>query len=252
MKSLILLLCLICLAPSAADAQLFYRHKSEAKIAQMTPAERVDEWVKEHEHHKYEVLDEQRMLTGKHVLTDGSKDLSSIIKIIDEYVPTKRQRGRKGERFQTAYLLLISIDNTEVRLRASEEGRRAIDALERAIERMRAAGYAVKKDGYDWNHGLLVISEDDLKDAKGINNTDRHIQNTFWFVYKIKVLNDELLEFSNYLTEHHPEYPSWSERIWVENREESPAGFSVKYISIILKNPERYREAYLEFKKTKP
>lgn len=250
MKPVILLLCLIILAPCAANAQ-WYRHKSEAKIAAMSPAERVGEWIKEHEHHKYDVSDEQRMLTGKYVLIDGSKDLPHIIKIIDEYVPTKRQKGGKGERFQGAYLSLIAIDNTEVRLRASEEGRRAIDALERAIERMRAAGYAVKKDGYDWNNGLLKISEIHLRYAKGINETDRDIQNTFWFVYKIKVFDAELLEFSNYLTEHHPEYPSWSERKWVENREESPVGFSVKYISIILKNPERYREAYLEFKKTK-
>lgn len=219
MKSVILLLCLMLFAPFAASAQ-WYRHKSEEEIARMTPAEHL-------------------------------AFLPSIIKVIDEYAPTKRQKGGNGKRFETAYLILISIDNTEVRLRASKEGRRAIVALERATQRMRAAGYAVKKDGYDWNHGLLVISEADLEDAKGINNADRYIQNTFWFVYKIKVLNAELLEFSNYLTEHHPEHPNWSERTSVENREESPDGFSVKYISFILKNPERYREAYLEFKKTK-
>lgn len=250
MKSVILLLCLIIFAPLAASAQ-WYRHKSEAKLTAMTPDESVSEWIREHEHHKYDMSDERDMLIRNYILIDGLKGLPRVVEIIDKYAPTKNRKGGNDARFEGAYFLLNDFDNNVARLRASEEGRRAINAFERAIERMRAAGYSFNKDGHDWNHGLLEIYEGDLKNAKGINNSDRDIQNTFWFVYKIKVLNDELLEFSNYLTEHHQEYPSWSERTSVENREESPVGFSVKYISFILKNPEPYREAYSEFKKTK-
>lgn len=249
MKSIILLLCLVSFAPFAANAQ-WYRHKSEAKIAQMTPAERVDEWVKEYAH-RYNLQDEQRDLIRKYIMLDGTKALPRLTEYLDQYNPTEHRRGKTEQavNFESCSMMLDWIDSFAVRLRSSEEGRSAINALERSIERMRAAGFAVKQDGYDWNNGTFIVASIYLKAAKGINETDQDIQNTFWFLYKIAIHDVELIELSNYLTEHYPQYPSWSERKMVRNDESSPVGFAVK--DRILKKPERYYQAYLEFTQTK-
>lgn len=147
-------------------------------------------------------------------------------------------------RFDVAQGMLYDLDNHIVRLRASEEGRRAIDALERAIERMRAAGYAVKKDGFDWNHSTLKVCEIWFNRAKAVNDIDGDIQDTFRFVYKITLSDAELLELSNYLTAHYPEYPTWSEGYMVKDDTEiSPAGLPV--MNRMLEKPERYYEAYM-------
>jgi len=223
----------------------------------MTPAQRVDEWVKEEmQHwsnaHSFDGSDAESDLIEKYILIDGLKALPRIIEIIDEYDPVKflKNKGGRAERFQKAHFLLSSFDNTSVRLRASEEGRRSIEALERAAERMRAAGYAVKKDGYDWYNGMFNGVVREINDYKGVNNNDDTIQDTFRFEYKIILSDAELLEFSNYLTARYPEYPSWSKGKSVKDDTEiSPAGFPV--INTMLEKPERYYEAYLEFKKTK-
>jgi hypothetical protein len=252
MKSAILLLCLMNFVPFTVHAQ-WYRHKSEDKIARMAPAQRVDEYVKENTHHYYDVLDDYHGdMIEKYIRHDGLKALPRIIEIMDEYDPTRSsgRRGNKAERFDNARRLFQLLDNHVVRLRASDEGKRAIDALGRVIERMRAAGYTVKKDGFDWNHSTLNIAIYDFNYAKGVNSIDNDIQDTFRFVYKIVLSDTELLEFSNYLTAHYPEYPSWSDGQMVKDDTElSPAGLPV--MNRILKKPERYYEAYLEFKKTK-
>ncbi len=251
MKLIILFLCLINFAPIVANAQ-WYKHKSEDKLARMTPAQRVDEFVKEHTHHYYDVWndDNQGEVIQKYIWRDGLKALPRIIEIMDEYDPTQYsgRRGNKAMRFDAAQGILTDLDNHIVRLRASEEGKRAIDALGRAVERMRAAGYAVKKDGFDWNYTTLNIAVIDLNRAKGVNDMDDDIQGTFRFVYKVILPDAELLKFSNYLTARYPEYPSWSEGQMVKDDAElSPAGLPV--MNRMLKKPERYYEAYLEFKR---
>lgn len=252
MKPLILLLCLMIFSPFVIHAQLFYKHKSEAKIAQMTPAQRVDEWNKEYLNHRYNVLDEQRSLIRKYVTRDGLKALPRIIEIIDEYDPTRFREGKgsRGERYDACWIMLGFIDNFAVRLRASEEGRRAIEALGRSIQRMRAAGYG-QKEQHEWEqHGRFDLAVMQLEEAKGINDRDEDIKNTFRFEYKIILSNAELVELSNFLTEHYPDYPSWSEREGIQDDTQlSPAGYSVRID--VLKKPERYYEVYLEFKKTK-
>jgi len=251
-KSIILLLCLMVFASFGIQAQ-WYRHKSEDKIARMTPAQRVNEFVKEDTHHYYDVLDDYHgEVIEKYIRRDGLKALPRIIEIMDEYDPTRYsgRRGSKAARFDSARGVLYDLDNHIVRLRASEEGRRAIDALGRVIERMRTAGYAIKKDGFDWNHSTLNISGDDFNQARGVNGMDNNIQDTFRFVNKIVLSDAELLEFSNFLTARYPEYPSWSEgRLVTDNTEISPAGLPVRNVMLI--KPERYHKAYLEFKKTK-
>lgn len=251
MKSIILLLCLVSFAHCTSCAQ-WYRHKSEAKLAQMTPAECVDEWVKEQAHHRYDVLDEQGDLIRKYIMLDGTKALPRLVEYIDEYNPSqfRKDTTKQDVNFESCEMMIDWIDNFAVRLRASEEGRLAINALERSVERMRAAGYAEKKDGYDWFNGTFKIVADNLAADKGINIRDNDIKDTFRLIYKFELSDTELLELSNYLTAHYPDYPSWSERSGVKdytrlNEAGNPLWFYV------LKKPERYYEAYLEFKKTK-
>lgn len=251
MKSTILILCFMIFAPLTTQAQWWWwhGHKSETKIARMTPAERVDELIEEHFHHRYDVLDEQGDLIEKHILLDGTKALPRLVERINEYDPLRPNGNKETKywRFEACWFMLSSMDNMAFRLRAAEKGRYAIDALERSVERMRVAGFDAQDNSYN---GIFTMVGNTVKNAKGINGKDLSIQDTFRFLYKIKLSDAELLDFSNYLTEHYPEYPSWSKNQMVmDDTEISPAGLPVRNAMLI--NPERYREAYLEFKKTK-
>jgi len=242
---------LMSFAPFVAHAQK-YKHKTEAEIAQMTPVQRVDEYANEEAHHKYDTLDDYFILVDKYIRRDGLKAVPRITEIIDEYDPTRSsgKRGRKGERFDAAWMLLSDLDVHVVRLRASEEGRRAIDALERSVERMRAAGYG-KKDQDGWErHGRFESVVDRIKYAKGINRRDDSIRDTFRLEYKIILSDAELLEFSNFLVTNYPEYPSWSETNHFRDYTQLNKAGNPLWV-YALKKPERYYEAYLEFKKTK-
>lgn len=238
-------------ASSTAQAQFwFYRHKSEAKLTAMTPEQHVDEWIKEY-FHRFDLLDEQRGLIEKHIELDGLKALPRIIEYMDKCDSVCFRKGNLTHlKFVATWMLLSTIDNHVVRLRASEEGKKAIAALERSIEQMRLAGFAEKKDAYDPDNGFYEGLKTDLKQLRGVNYTDDSIQDTFRFVYKIKLSDAGLLDFSNYLTEHYPEYPRWSKGKSVKDDTEiGPAGYPV--INVMLVKPERYYKAYLEFKKTK-
>ena len=251
MKLLILFLLLISFAPFAVVAQK-YRHKTEIEIAQMTPAQRVDEWVNEQVYHRFDLSDRHRDLLRKYVQRDGVKALPRLIEVMDEYDPTKFRegKGRRGERFDACWLMLDYIDKFVVRLRGSEEGRRATDALAQAIGRMRAAGYG-QKDQHEWaEHGRYNLSVMYLEDAKGINSADIAISDTFRLEYKIILSDAELLEFSNFLTARYPEYPGWSKTtFFADYTRINEAGSGLW--TYTLRKPERYYEAYFKFKKTK-
>jgi hypothetical protein len=229
-----------------------YRHKSEAEIARMTPAQRVDEWVDEHVYHRYDLEDDHADIIKRYILRDGLGALPRMIEIMDEYDPTKFRegQGRRGERFDACWEMLGYIDHQVVRLRASEEGRRAMEALERAIDRMRAAGYG-QKDQHEWEqHGRFDLAVMYLEEAKGVNLADRAMMDTFWIRHKVQMTDEELVAFSNFMVARDPTYPSWSEKDFIKdytriNEAGNPAQRHV------MKKPERFYEAYLEFKKTK-
>lgn len=249
MKPMILLLWLMSITSAVIYAE-GDKHKSEAEISQMTPAQRVDEWADERLHHRYDLSDHQYQLIKKYILRDGLAALPRMIEIMDEYDPTRGsgKSGHKGERFDACVELFSHIDELAVRLRGSEEGRRAIDALERAINRMRAAGYS-QPDQDEWaksgRFGVAVIY---LRQSKGINDTDEAIRNTLRLEHKIQLSSAELLEFSNFLVIRYPEYPSWSERDFINIFDE--AGNPLP--GLVVKKLQRFYEAYLEFKKTHP
>lgn len=248
MKSIILLLCLISFAPSAAHA---YKHKSEAEIVQMTPAQRVDEWIKEYVYHRFD-LHEQKDLLRKLVILDGLKAVPRMIEITNEYDPTRfhEGKGRRGERFDACWQMLGYIDHDAVRLRGSEEGKQAMDALEQSLGRMKAANYG-QPDQHEWaQHGRFDLVEMQIKNLRGINITDEGIQTTFRLGYKTILSDAELLEFSNFLTANYSQYPSWSKRDFIKDYTQiNEAGNPLQLYAV--KKPERYYEAYLEFKKTK-
>jgi hypothetical protein len=246
MKLLIALLLLPAFASCAAATGA--AHKSEAELARMTPAQRVDEWVSEQVRHRYDLSDSYYAVIKKYVLRDGTAALPRLVEIMDEYDPTRfpEGKGRRGERFDACWLMLGFIDRHAVRLRASEEGRRAMDALERAVRRMRAAGYG-QPDQHEWaKHGRFDLAVLYLEEAKGINDTDQTIQNTLRLEYKTRLSDAELLAFSNFMTSRYPDYPSWSERDFTQDDKLNAAGFAPRVL--IMKQPGRFYEAYREFK----
>lgn len=247
----ILLPCLLSFPPAAPAAQR-YKHKSEADIARMTPAQRVDEWVGEQVHHRYDLEDEHEDLIKKYLLRDGLAALPRMIEIIDEYDPTKFRegKGRRGERFDACWLMLGYIDRQAVRLRASAEGCRALDALGRAVGRMRAAGYG-QKEQHEWEqHGRFELAAEYLEEAEGINDTDEAIRDTFWVRHRVRMSDEELLAFSNFLVARDPTYPGWSEQDFIKDYSRiNEAGNPFQ--RHVMRKPERFYEAYLEFKRAK-
>ena len=229
-----------------------YKHKSEAEIARMTPAQRVDEWVNEQVHHRYDLDDDHEDLIKKYILRDGLAALPRMIEIMDEYDPTRFRegKGRRGERFDACCLMFSYLDRQAVRLRASEGGRRAMAALESANNRMRAAGYG-RRDQHEWHqHGRFELAVTYLEEAKGINLTDEAIRDTLWVRHKIQMSDGELLAFCNFLVARDPTYPSWSEKDFIkDNTRVNEAGNPLQ--RHVMRKPERFYEAYLEFKKTK-
>lgn len=252
MKTIILLLCLMCSTSASAQTPWwwYHKHKPENKIARMTPAQLVDELVEEHYHHLYDVLDEQDEIIKKYILLDGTKALPRIIEHLDKYDPSrpKGDTDPKYWRFEACLFLLEHMDVFYFRLRKTEEGRRTINALERSAERMRAAGFTDKDNR---GNSVLTTVENEIKQEKGVNGKDEIIRDTFRFFYKIKFSEAELLDFSNYLTEHYLEYPSWSKNIHFRDYSQfnyagNPLGGTT------LRNPTRFHEALLEFENLKP
>jgi len=250
MKLLALLLALTSFAPCVTHAQR-YRHKSEAEIARMTPAQRMDEWVNEQVHHRFDLDDDHVDIITKYILRDGLAALPRMIEIMDGYDPTRlpEGRGREGERFDACWLTLGYIDRGAVRLRGSEEGRRAMAALERAIGRMRAAGYG-QPDQHEWEqHGRFEGAVAHLEEARGIGSSDEAIKDTFRLEYRIILSRAELLEFSNFLVARDPTYPGWSETNYFRDYTQINEAGNPLWVRT-MRNPGRFREAYTEFRET--
>lgn len=251
MRTIIILLGLMSFTPWAPAAPMI-KHKSEAELISLTPAARVDEWVNEQVNHEFDLDDEQSDLIRKYVLRDGMKALPRLTEIMDEYDPTHRKHEREGDRFDACVQMIGFLEFQAVRLRGSEEGRRAMKSLELAVQRMRAAGFAIK-DGHAWDwvpDGRFEEADVYLQQAKGIALVDRAIKETFRLQYKLVLSDAELLEFSNFLVAHYPDYPSWSEKDFIKDHTQlnqwgNPLQFHV------MKKPARYYEVYLEFNKTR-
>jgi hypothetical protein len=214
------------------DSLKTYKHKSEAEIARMTPAERIDEEISENEYHIWDATDRQSDLIRKYRYKDGVAGAPHLVQVIDSYTPGRVYSDRSAN----AVILASDIDDRVVRLRASPEGRSVIEAIERVSARMIADG---KRNSYE---------ELDLPKLRGLNFVDHSIGDTLWVKYRIKMSESELLEFSNYLIQLDPTYPSWSERDFItDNSRINKAGNPA--LVFVMRKPERYYQAYLTFKK---
>ena len=160
------------------------------------------------------------------------KGIPHIIQLIDSYDP-KRVREI---RFHHAVMMVKELDEHVVRLRSSPEGRSAIEAIERLAARMIALG---KTENY---------TETDLPELKGVNFADESIRDTLWVKYRIKMSDSELLEFSTYLVQVDPTYPSWSERDFIKDYSRINEAGSPAQV-VVMKQSNRYYHAYLAFKK---
>jgi hypothetical protein len=208
-----------------------YKHRSEAEIARMTPAQRIDEQISEGEH-IFDGSDKQSYLIQKYRRIDGLKGLPYLIQLIDGYDP-KRSRDT---RFFDAMIMASDLDDNVVRLRASPEGRSVIEAIERLSTRMRVAG---KTDS---------MVEMTLISAKAVNSADEAVRDTLWVKYRIKISDSELLEYSDYLVKRDPTYPGWSKQNFVKDYSRINEAGNPSQVHI-MKKPKRYYHAYLAFKK---
>jgi len=223
-------------------------HKSEAEIARMTPEQRVEESCREYARHKYQMCDYQDLLES-YIGRDGIKSVPEIIKVINEYDPTRRE-GRSKEkdlRCENAQMLLSFLDTGVFRLRAVEEGRKALEAVKRLIERMRAADFD-SLDTYEYNkQGRYQNSLLSIKEMEGINYCDEAIRNTLKHKYNILLSDQKMLDFVNYLISQDAYYPGWSKRDWYRDPNRlNEKGFPLRYVRII--NLDPFYQAYLKYK----
>jgi len=158
-----------------------------------------------------------------------------LVELIDTYNPKRTHDYRAAH----AVMLAADMDDRLIRLRASPEGRAVIEAIERVSARMIAAG---KTYSY---------AELDLPKLKGLNFVDEAIADTLWVKYRIKISKSELLEFSNYLVQFDPSYPSWSERDYMRDNSRKNKG-EIAPLVFVMRQPARYYGAYLAFKKRAP
>jgi len=208
-----------------------YRHKSEAEIAAMTPAQRIDEAVKEQLYHMPAAENYGFAIIGKYIRRDGVKIFPILAAHMNAYDPTRASKCEMM-RFFVAHMTAENLDASIIRLRGTEEGRLAIEALEKAVQRMQEASMDDPKYGplSDFD-----FTKSHLRMLKGVNISDGQIRDTLRVRHNVQLTDDELFAFSIFLTALDPKYPSWS-----EVGEVGPP--------MLLKDSKRYYDAYLEFK----
>lgn len=215
-----------------------YQHKSENEIAAMSPAERVDEYLKErYYHHPLDSLtpgQDQGILIKDYIRKDGIKVLPEIADVANRFHPENGDSfdtdNKKAIDFQRVLFLAEDIDNAVIRIRASEEGHATIKMFEDVLSRMKTAGYADEK--YKWNR-LYTAYSDKLRTMLGERRsfTDAYIRDTLRLEHNIQMSDEEVVKFSNYLTSLDPTHPS-----------------RCKLKLSICTNSKEYYEAYLKFK----
>jgi len=226
----------------------FPKHKSETALARMTPERLVDEYCTEYIRHRYDVLDRYRNVLEDYISRDAVNAMLPSARIIDQYDPTTQEGGSKtrGDRADAVWILLLDLDSNFIRLRASEEGRVAIESIRRLVQRMEAAHFDAR-DEYDyWRQGRYNILRDYLQEAEGINYCDEAIRHTLTLKYRKAMSDEALLQFVTYLIAKDSRYPGWSKREQYEDlTQRNEAGNTIGYL--IMKNPEPFYNAYLEY-----
>lgn len=221
-----------------------FKPKSEASIASMTPRQLVEELVavQPSAFDTYDEIGDYEELIEKRI---RKKDVRiKVLSVLTEYFDKsyKKQSSFNCDKFwvDTLYKIAWDLDRFEFRLRGEEKGRQAIDAFERAIKRAESPGFANKK--------VISYYNKTLDDLKGTGEYDRMIQDTFLIRKSMELSDDEMLKFSNYLVELDPNYPKWSYWDFIKDYSR-PNDAGIPLQRHVLLKPERFYEAYVEFKK---
>src|SRR5262249_41673676 len=138
-------------------------------------------------------------------------------------------------------------DEKIVRLRGSPDGLRAIEAVKRLADRMRAAHYDTARSSGEYSrHARLDVVLLTIDQMRGISLYDEALADTLRIKYGITLSQDELKQFVEYLIRKDPGYPSWSGRTLFKNYEELFDGRNPR-IYILLTDPEPFLRAYREY-----
>ena len=88
------------------------------------------------------------------------------------------------------------------------------------------------------------------KTPAGVSFIDTAIQDAFRVKYKIRLSEKELLAFTSSLIARDASYPSWSETDFIKDySRRNKAGNPAQVY--IMKEPDRFYQAYVQFKKQK-
>src|SRR5262245_53852497 len=169
MRTALGLLLVIMMAQPVLCAQFGSGHKSEEQIVRMTPDQQVEEYCQEHARHLFSYHVEYVALLTKYLQQDGLKVMPQVIREIEAYDPTMRigASEEKFRRYEGANFILDALDAKVFRIRAFEEGRKAIEAIRRSIERMRAAHFDNPKEVEYEMHRRYELSLRYLKYREG-------------------------------------------------------------------------------------
>ena len=224
----------------------FYHHKSEGDLARMTPEQRAEEYCNEYARHGLYHLEYGELL-DRYIFLQPLRVAAQLAKIIDGYDPRNKSRSReKADRAYEAGILLVGIDESAVRLRASAEGRAAIQAMKRLSQNMLAAHFDKDEDN-DQNRRRYELQISGIEEVEGVNYCDQAIENTLRLRYKIHFSEGELIRFVDYLITEDPLYPAWSTREeYKDLTQRNEAGNPIWYL--IMKKPEPFYKAYVQFK----
>ncbi len=220
-----------------------YKPKSEAIVASMTTRQLIDELIqfRPNEFRTYEELTDYRISIEKRIRQAGVKALPIFTEYFENSYHKQSAFDCDKSRFDRVDNIAWDLDRFDFRLRGTDKGKLTIDAFERAIKRVEKPGFTKKAVSY---------YRKTLNDLKGINHYDISIQETFWVRYGLEMSKSELVEFSNFLINLDPTYPSWSDRDFIKDYSRINEAGNPRQVRV-MKNPERFYKAYLEFKKTK-
>jgi hypothetical protein len=212
-----------------------FQYKTERQIAMLSSRQLVEEEVQNNirapdsisKNFKY------RQVTHRYLHRKAVAILPVLTEYMNAYDPTKRARCDE-ERYSVASNDAGDIDRATIRIRGISEGKLAIAAMERAIARMKAAGF--EKPGIQSSLNGSVL---DLEQLKGANIRDDEIRDTLLAKHHVEMTDAEFERYVDFLISVDPRYPAWSI---------SEAGYSVRPL---LKDSSRFYQAYLKFKRAK-
>jgi hypothetical protein len=225
-----------------------YRPKAEAEIAGLTPMELIDERVLSELYRdsfgSFVEWANYQQLIDTQIQKAGAKILPVISARISAYDPMRASDCDEA-RLLVASMAANDLDRFTLRVRGISEGRQVIDALGQAIDRMRKAGFDSREVNYENNRRFRIYAAY-FKSLKDVNDVDNAIRETFRVKRKIKISDDELTKFSNFLVSRDPTYPTWTEsELFMDYSQINEAGLPQQVY--ILKTPERFYLAYSEF-----